>query len=200
MANERSFILQSFGLEHVKAAIYPPGKPLESGHTDVSAATKKEIAAANYNMSTMEGGKAPVSMLGTPVFADVILEDADKNRIQLLWALLDVNQQKNIVKTAVQGRNGTVKEYVSDGDYQVSIRGGLFAEYSNAYPKEEVATLIKIMQSNKALKVTSEYLLQFQIYELVVENYSFSQKQGVQNVQLFDIKTVSDFPIELKKK
>jgi hypothetical protein len=42
--------------------------------------------------------------------------------------------------------------------------------------------------------------LQFNIYELVVEDYSFNQKEGVQNVQLFEIKTVSDFPIELKKK
>jgi hypothetical protein len=30
-------------------------------------------------------------------------------------ALITVTQQKNIVKTALAGRNGTVKEYMSDG-------------------------------------------------------------------------------------
>lgn len=202
MANERNFILRSFGLEHLKAAIYPPGKELESGHTDVSAAVKKDIADLDYNMTTMETGKAPLSMLGTPVFCDMILQNDKKGdlQLQLVWVLAEVNMQKNIVKTAVQGRDGTVKEYVSDGDYQVTIRGGLFSPFSNAYPKEDMQTLVALLKLNTPLTVISEYLLQFNIYELVVEDYSFSQKEGVQNVQLFEIKTVSDFPIELKKK
>jgi hypothetical protein len=202
MANERNFILQSFGLEHLKAAIYPPGKPLKSGHTDVSSATKKDIADLDYNMSTMENGKAPLSMLGTPVFCDLILQNDKKGdlQLQLLWTLLEVNMQKNIEKTAVQGRDGTVKEYVSDGDYLVTIRGGLFSPFSNAYPKQDMQTLMALLKLNTPLTVISEYLLQFNIYELVVDGYSFAQKEGVQNVQLFEIKTVSDFPIELKKK
>ena len=202
MANEKNFILQSFGLEHLKAAIYPVGKPLKSGHTDVSAAVKNDIQDLDYNMTTMEAGKAPLSMLGTPVFCDMILQNDKKGslKLQLLWALAEVNMTKNIVKTAVQGMDGTVKEYVSDGDYQVTIRGGLVSPFSYAYPKEDMQTLMALLKLNTPLTVISEYLLQFNIYELVVEDYSFSQKEGVQNVQLFEIKTVSDFPIELKKK
>jgi hypothetical protein len=202
MGNERNFILQSFGLEHLKAAIYPGGKELKSGHTDVSAAQKNEIQNLDYNMTTMETGKAPLSMLGTPVFCDMILQNDKKGslNLQLLWTLAEVNMTKNIVKTAVQGRDGTVKEYVSDGDYQVTIRGGLFSPFSNAYPKEDMQTMMALLKLNTPLTVISEYLLQFNIYELVVEDYSFSQKEGVQNVQLFEIKTVSDYPIELKKK
>lgn len=202
MANERNFILQSFGLEHLKAAIYPPGKQLESGHTNVDAASKNEIQDLDYTMTTLETGKAPLSMLGTPVFADLILRNkSGVIGLQLLWALLEVNMQKNIVKTAVQGRDGTVKEYVSDGDYQVTIRGGLFSSFSYAYPKDDVLQLMQLLQLKEPLDVISEYLNSlFNITNLVVEDYSFSQKEGVQNVQLFEIKTVSDFPIELKKK
>jgi len=202
MSNERNFILQSFGLQALKPLIYPAGKELKSGHTDVSAATKSEIANPDYNMTTMESGKAPLSMLGTPVFADLILQNDKKGslKLQLLWALLEVNMQKHIVKTTVQGRDGTVKEYVSDGDFQVTIRGGLFSPFSYAYPKEDMQTMMALLKLNTPLTVISEYLLQFNIYELVVEDYTFSQKEGVQNVQLFEIKTVSDFPIELKKK
>lgn len=202
MANERNFILQSFGLEHLKAAIYPPGKQLESGHTNVDAATKNEIQDQDYNMTTMETGKAPLSMLGTPVFADLILRNkSGVVGLQFLWVLLEVNMQKLIVKTAVQGRNGTVKEYVSDGDYQVTIRGGLFSPFSYAYPKDDVLTLLQLLQLSEPLDVVSEYLNSlFNISCLVVEDYSFSQKEGVQNVQLFEIKTVSDMPIALKRK
>lgn len=202
MANERNFILQSFGLEHLKAAVYHPGMELKSGNTNVDAVTKNDIQDLDYNMTTMETGKAPLSMLGTPVFADLILQNDKKGslKLQMLWALVEVNMQKNIVKTAVQGRDGTVKEYVSDGDYQVTIRGGLFSPFSYAYPKDDMQTLMSLLKLNTPLTVISEYLLQFNIYELVVEDYSFAQKEGVQNVQLFEIKTVSDFPIELKKK
>lgn len=194
--------MQSFGLEQVKALLYPTGKQLENGHTDMTAVAKTDIADLDYNMSTLESGKAPTSMLGTPVFCDMILA-ADKkgtDALQLLWVIAEVNQTKNIVKTTVQGRNGTVKEYIADGDYMVTIRGGLFTPFSAAYPKDDVQKLIKLLKMNKALNVTSEFLLQFDIYELVVEEYSFPQKEGSQNVQLFEIKTVSDFPIELKQK
>lgn len=202
MANERNFILQSFGLEHLKAAIYPPGKQLESGHSNVDSASKNDIQDLDYTMTTMETGKAPLSMLGTPVFADLILQNDKRGslKLQLLWTLLEVSQPKNIVKTVVQGRDGTVKEYIAKGDYQVAIRGGLFSPFSNAYPKEDMQTLLALLELNTPLTVISEYLLQFNIYELVVEEYSISQKEGVQNVQLFEIKTVSDYPIELKKK
>lgn len=201
MANERNFLLQSFGLEHVKAAFYPPGKPLESGHTDVSAATKNDLKDLDYNMTTLETGKAPVSMLGTPVFCDMILQNKEGSlKLQLLWVLAEVNMSKNIVKTAVQGRNGTVKEYISDGDYQVTLRGGLFTSFSHAYPREDMQTLNDLLKLNTSLKVVSEYLMQFNIYELVVEDYSLAQRQGVQNVQLFEIRTVSDFPILLNRR
>ena len=131
MANERNFLLQSFGLEYLKAAVYPPGSSLKSGHTDFDAASSNAIADLDYNMSTLENGKAPVSMLGTPVFADMILQNDSKGslKLQLLWVLLEVTQTKIIIKTPVQGRNGTVKEYISDGDYIVNIRGGLFSPF-----------------------------------------------------------------------
>lgn len=186
----------------MKAAIYPSGKPLKSGHTDISAVSKNDIADLDYNMSTMESGKAPLSMLGTPVFADMILQSDAKGslKIQLLWVLLEVNMQKNIVKTAVQGRPGTVKQYISDGDYDVSIRGGLFSPFSNAYPKEDMQTLLALLKIGKEIFFVSEYLAQFNIYNLVVEDYKFSQREGVQNVQLFEIKTISDIPIQLQEK
>jgi hypothetical protein len=36
-----------------------------------------------------------------------------------------VSMKKNIVMTPVQGKNGSFKEYISDGDFEVTISGRL---------------------------------------------------------------------------
>jgi hypothetical protein len=68
------------------------------------------------------------------------------------------------------------------------------------YPKEMVKRLIKLCKVKEPLKVTSEYLLMFDIHELVIEDYKFSQEEGKQNVQKFELSCSSDVPLILKKK
>jgi hypothetical protein len=200
MANPFSFILQSFALQHMRPKVYSPGRKIEGKQNDYSGAGVRPIAELDYNMSTLPEGKIPTSMLGTPVFCDLILRDQTGGiELRFDWILAEVNQSKNIVKTAIEGRAGTVKEYIADGDYDVRLRGGLFTPFSRAYPKTDMQALMALLKLSESLKVTSEYLVLFGIYELVVERYSFPQGQGTTNVQLFDLSCVSDEPINLRK-
>src|SRR5690348_6833399 len=72
------------------------------------------------------------SLLGTPVMQDLTFgtatyTDQDTGRekktpvITLINFLLTVTQEKNIVKTPIHGSNGTIKEYIGLGDYQIKI-------------------------------------------------------------------------------
>jgi hypothetical protein len=77
--------------------------------------------------------------LGTPVFSDITFGDkinpannqwTDNNgKLQsfepmtFYTVLLSVSRAKKIVKTEIQGRNGTVKEYIGDDDAAVEITG-----------------------------------------------------------------------------
>jgi hypothetical protein len=155
----------------------------------------------------------PVSRIGTPVFCWLEIEagqytDSDGNTVQydgftradgtqINVVLFNVSQTKNIVETTIQGRNGTVKEYVSDGDYQVSIYGVFVAKTTNSYPEKEMQKLVAITKSNRAIKVNSWYLRQFGIYNLVIKEPNFAQNAAQFNSQPWQLTCVSDQPVEL---
>ena len=153
-------------------------------------------------MSTASEGNDITSMFGTPVWADVKLQDDavnPQNQIQLIWCLVTISMKKNIVKTPVQGRNGTVKEYISDGDFDITLEGGLFSENPNDFPYNDTKLLVNILKIPAAITMVSEYAQLFGIHNVVIEDYEFKQEHGKQNIQLFRIKAVSDEPIELVK-
>lgn len=189
-------ILSNFGLPGVKPVVYRAGfgQPLPPGE----GADYPEQPSLTVEHMTGEGSDGNLkSWLGTPVFADVRFPRDGKTDIILQTVLVDVAQRKNIVTTAVQGRNGTVKEYVSDGDYEVRIRGAIVEAGGDGFPSSAVRDLHEILLKSNALQVVSQYLQIFNIYNLVVTGYSFPQSEGIQNTQLFEIDAISDLPDEL---
>jgi Domain of unknown function (DUF6046) len=205
------FILSAFGLDLLRTTIYQPGKPIEPKQAGGFTATITDKGEPNMhtgfstgkNLRPVKSGKQAVSPLGTPVYSDMILfkrTEQETNGIHLTWCITEVEQSKNIVKTAPQGWDGTVKEYISKGDYIVTLRGAISNTFMSNYPKEEMKIFLDLLNQNVALKVTSEFLLQFKIYELVVDNYKMGQESGKQNIQTFEITCSSDRPLLLKKK
>ncbi len=191
-----TLILESWGKHLLQPKFFIPGKPLESNSSQFPTANTPEDSV---RMNSASEDCELTSMFGTPVWADVIIKDNVVNgrQLQLLWVLVTVSMRKHIVETIVQGRPGTVKEYVCDGDYEITMEGGLFDQNPNRYPVEDMNTLVYLMKLAEALPVTSEYLQMFGIHNVVVVGFDFRQQPGSQNVQLFSIKALSDEPIEL---
>jgi|ADGO01.1.fsa_nt_gi hypothetical protein len=118
--------------------------------------------------------------------------------------LITVNQVKNIVKTPIAGRNGTVKEYISDGDFIIDIRGAIVSEYPLVFPRFQVDLLIELLSLQKQIPVACEFLSFFGIDKetpgvasIVVESYTVSQKLGSRNEVPFEIQAISDLPEEI---
>lgn len=149
-----------------------------------------------------------ISSLGTPVYSNLDIQagaytDDNGNTINYPSFRCDsvlfiVSQSKNIVKTAIQGRNGTVKEFISDGDYQISISGSISSKGNNIYPKDDVIALDKILKAPVAIAVNSWYLNQFGIHNIVIEYYSLPQQPGRNSQQDFQITATSDLPVILQ--
>jgi hypothetical protein len=118
--------------------------------------------------------------------------------LKLGVALCDVTQSKNIVTTAIQGRNGTIKEYISDGDYQINIKGVVATVAQDYYPDDDVRFLKAFLDAPVSFKVASTYLNRLGIYDVVVNNYTLNQSEGMRNVQYFDINCFSEKPFELQ--
>ncbi len=143
----------------------------------------------------------PVSMFGTPVFADVTLKSTSDAllSIKLDSVLLMVEQNKKIGRTHVTGRSGSVKEYYSLDDYTIEISGSIQDENASRYPMDQVTTLLNICELPEAIEVSGPFFDLFKIYNAVIHNYKLDQKSGYQNQQFFLIKMYSDLPVELEK-
>lgn len=137
---------------------------------------------------------------GRYVLCEVTLEGEDGSRLTLPDAVATVSRERRIVSTALTGRNGTVKEYVSEGDWQIgltvgvqAVRNGVIAD---EWPSDELRELRKMLEGTEALKVHSEFLDVFGITRIVVKGYSATQMTD-QNYQAVSISAVSDEEIDL---
>lgn len=184
----KNFILSQFSLGSLRPADYTSnGQALQTA--DVSYQSEGSEVSIN-TLSTMPAGRT--SMLGKAVFCDMQLQLPDGGFIYLDVVLSDVSRTKNIVKTSVNGSSSTVKEYISSGDFSIKVRGVLYSNVVGDYPKAQVASLESIFARNEAIPVTSEYLRQYGIFFIVIEDYSWPQRNGFQHMQLFEFTAVSD--------
>ncbi len=148
------------------------------------------------------------AMLGTYVEDQVILKSEIDAYVGIrqtgpTFVKLDavttmVSQSKNIVKTQVQGRNSTIKEYISDNDYDITIKGVITSEAIRHSPDEDLENLLNLMALPNEIVIVSNYLALFKIQYVVVESFNISQIEGYTNQIAIDIKLISDEPIELK--
>jgi len=158
------------------------------------------------------------SLLGTPVFSNLIFGvikypnnvdklyggDTEKNKyidikgvtrtftpLRIDTVLMTVSRSKNIVKTPLQGYEGTVKEYVGSDDYKISVHG-VINTGGHAYPEAAVRELIKICNVPDQLPVTSNFLERFGIRYVVIDDFEFEEQRGQRSEQAFSITMFSD--------
>ncbi|WP_294591564.1 DUF6046 domain-containing protein [uncultured Rikenella sp.] len=129
------------------------------------------------------------------VFCELTLRKDDGQTLVLNDAICAVSRAKNIVTTQVVGMNGTVKEYINDGDYQIEIVIGVAAMRDgilvDEYPQEELSKLRAFFDEKASLSVHSLFLELFEINRIVVKNFSVSQDTA-SNYQSVSISALSD--------
>lgn len=122
------------------------------------------------------------AMLGTNVVDQLTIKlevdtvvgpsKSDSTYIKLDAVTMVVTQSKNIVKTPIQGRNVTIKEYISDGDYDITIKGVITSTLSGRSPAEDLDNLVNLMSVPNEIVLVSDYLALFKIQYVVVESYN----------------------------
>ncbi len=164
------------------------------------------------------------SYLGTPVYDSFIfgyLNDKGRNNyidefgntvsfepMRLIEVLVSVQSTKNIVSTSVPGRNGDVHQYMSKGDYVITLNGRISGMYNTLKDEFQLTTnirefqrtlgsLIKICEIGYSMPVASRHLQRFGINNVIITNYTMPQLEGVRNYQTFTINMISDNPDNL---
>ena len=152
------------------------------------------------------GLKGNIDYLGVPALTQ--LQFRYDNQLYVLNdCIMSVTQERNIVETALSGRDGTVKQYISDGDFSISVQAAIANDYlmatnqqyeiNDAYPEGEIKLFIKLLKVKQALEVTSDWLDLFGIKSVVIKSYGFDQ-ETFSNRQTFSMQMLSDEPFEIK--
>lgn len=134
----------------------------------------------------------PVRLRAQTESGEVSLELAD--------AVAAVSRERRIVSTALVGCDGTVKEYINEGDWQVNLVVGIQAVrdgvIADEWPSDELRELRKILDAKTSVEVQSEFLGVFDITKIVIKSYS-AQQTTEANYQAVSISAVSDEDYEI---
>ena len=168
----------------------------------------KEFSVEPLDLSSQEVSDVK-SALGLPVYSNLIIEegnyeDLDGNVINFAPGgfridsiVMVVSLSKNIVKTGVIDRAGTVKEHIAQGDYIISATATVVGE-KGTRPDEQVRAIREILEVPQALNVTSIFLQALEITQIVIESADVAQRKGSQNIIDITFTASSDEPLEIE--
>ena len=132
---------------------------------------------------------------GRYVLCELTLRKQDGRTLVINDAVCAISRAKNIVTTQMVGMDGTVKEYINDGDYQINIVVGVVAVRNGVivdeYPEDGLRELSAFFDEKAAIDVHSVFLEIFGIDSLVIKSFSVSQDTA-SNYQSVSISAVSD--------
>lgn len=137
---------------------------------------------------------------GLPIFMPFLfekIEDAEDDYL-LDSAIIDLSRQKNIIITNLQGRETSVKEFINNGDYAISV-SGLICSKGVGYPKSRVKEIEKFFKAKTSIGIIHEVLNMLGIYDIVITDYKFPTSP-FSNAQPYSFNAISEVPAELKTK
>jgi hypothetical protein len=153
------------------------------------------------------------SVLGTPIIMPLTLKGGrypvkdNQGQIQYVtfldWempaaSLIEINRPKVIQKTQIAGRNGSVKELISDDDFDIRLRGLIVNSDDDTPPEDGVRWFMETVAVPQAIQVECELFDWLGIDEVVVRDYSLFQVEGFQHIMAYTINLWSDEPVEVK--
>lgn len=133
---------------------------------------------------------------GRYVLTELILRKADGETLVMNEAVVSITREKQIVRTTLVGLDGTVKEYICNGDHEVSIAVGIVAldesgQMTDDYPDAGVRKVREFLDENRAVEINSEFLAIFGIDRVIVTRFSITQETA-SNRQVINISALSD--------
>lgn len=138
---------------------------------------------------------------GRYILTELTIRKSDGEKLVINDAIVTINSTKNIVKTSLVGLEGTIKEYINTGDYDITISVGVVAVKDGVivdeYPTEGMQVVKEFISENEALEVQSVFLDLFSISRMVVAGFSAKQ-ETYSNRQTIEIKALSDVDYEIK--
>ncbi len=184
----RDYLLQQYGLKSLEIKDYKStGEPLKTGITD----DRPQLVLPESEQFSINPDQK--SMLGTPVFCDLKIKYGNLE-LYLDTVIIEISQSVIIKKTTLPGRKGTVKEYITQGDWIADIKGAIVSG-DKSFPEDQSRLFKSLIDIPDALEVISPFLQLYEIYSIVIEDKKIPSPSI--DTQTFQLSCLSDTPLEL---
>lgn len=153
--------------------------------------------ATSLIAANREFGGELSSQFGLPIFMPLLFEAYEPEGEELLLesAVVEPSSSKKIVMTDLQGRDGSVKEFINNGDYSVTV-SGIMCNRRIGYPIEQVEVFKNFMHQKQSLSVVHELLNLLGIHQVVITDWKLPKTPFI-NCQPYEFTCIQDTPIEL---
>ncbi|MEW5675606.1 DUF6046 domain-containing protein [Flavobacterium enshiense] len=171
---------------------------------DILSTKDKAFSGINFNDSESKdfiidktGGDFNLRVFAPLIFEPLSKPDLKLPSLRIDAVTVNLNRTKSIKKESIEGRESTIKEHITNGDFSISIDGLIANEKDNEFPKEKLFLLKQFLNAPYSLRITHAILNRFGIYELVIDSYSIPSISGTKNIQKFSASATSDETVEL---
>lgn len=199
------FVATGIANRQIKPLLFRRGKPLLSEPANYAFnGDTPEPEASEYHFNHTGQKPSPSKMMltaqewsGRPIRTSIALYHCIWGHVIIQDAVVTVTLTKNIVKTAINGLQGTIKEHVSNNDYTIKITCSIIAtditgQIIDEYPEQEVNKLARICNAPESIEISSDFLFKiFGISRMAVEKMEMAQ-QTHSNRQELAIEGISD--------
>lgn len=128
----------------------------------------------------------------------VITLKANDKELVLENCLFDTSNSKRIVQTAINGKDGTVKEWISNGDIIINVQVNILNKERN-YPVDELLEIMKFLKLNRELSINETHINKIlDVSRVVVTSWRHVPKTW-SNYQSIMIDLVSDNTYEIEE-
>ncbi len=151
--------------------------------------------AGSGNYSLSEGANMPITdksfWEGRYVYCELSMKTEEGLEMVFPLAVVSLQRSKQIISTQLVGGDGSIHEFISNGDYEINIYLELMSDGQDLYPEDKMRDFKALAESNKSITVYSKFFELFDIDRIIIKSYSLSQETH-SNIQAVSLTAVSD--------
>lgn len=141
----------------------------------------------------------PLDLYGRTVFMPVTL-----NGLFLPYSWITIAGGKKIVETDFTERRGTIKEFISQTDLSINVKG-FFINPEKTFPESQIVEFKDLVNVDTAVEIdcplTDIFLLTNEAGaqdNVIIKNWRLLDNKGVEHVKGYEMNLVTDQELELE--